>query len=64
MSPRRKKAIEEYFDKWDTLKKKRNEWTFEGLKNYLKANYDYWKDLREYDYVALFRRFKIAFMLK
>jgi len=64
VSPRRKKAIEEYFDKWDTLKKKRNEWTFEGLKNYLKANYDYWKDLREYDYVALFRRFKIAFMLK
>lgn len=57
VSPRRKKAIEEYFDKWEVLRKKRNEWTFESLKNYLQTNYEHWKELKEHDFKELFRRF-------
>jgi len=56
----RKDAIQDYFNEWDNLKKIKNEWRFNKLKEHLQEKFSSWKKLDDDDFSRILNRFSVS----
>ncbi len=56
----RKEAIQDYLSEWNNLKRIKNEWRFNGLKEHLQKKFNSWKKLDKDDVSRILNRFSVS----